>query len=178
MQLAALRVVDLGGGARIPTLDEVLEAIGPHLLVNVELKAPERHGIGWLGAFVDEGLPLATADILRRHAVGSRALVSSFDPLLLGRFRRAAPTVTTGLLFDAGSSRPLREAWAAPLVAPSAMHPDARLVEARTVARWHRAGRAVNAWTVDDPREIACLAALGVDGIITNRPTEARRAIG
>lgn len=45
------------------------------------------------------------------------------------------------------------------------------------VRRWHGRGRAVNVWTVDDPREIAWLAALGVDGIITNRPDVARAVI-
>jgi glycerophosphoryl diester phosphodiesterase len=51
------------------------------------------------------------------------------------------------------------------------------LTSARDVAAWHAAGRAVHPWTVDDPREVAALAALGVDGLITNLPVEARAAI-
>src|SRR6185437_17162904 len=38
---AALREVRLPGGAEIPTLEEALQAAGPDLLVNVELKAME-----------------------------------------------------------------------------------------------------------------------------------------
>jgi len=175
--LAALREVELGGGARIPTLDEALEALGS-LLVNIELKAPERRGLQYLRALSDDGLAAEVALAVERHALGGRALVSSFDPILLARFRAAAPRVATGLLFHAESSLPLRRAWAAPLLAPAALHPDARMVEARALAAWHRSGRAVNVWTVDDPREIAFLAAIGVDGIITNRPAEARAALG
>jgi glycerophosphoryl diester phosphodiesterase len=172
--LEALREVDLGGGERIPTLEEVLATLGPHMLVNIELKAPDRKGLQYLSSLRDEGLAHAVAGLVARHGATSRALVSSFDPFLLGRFRRAAPAVPIGLLFTVESMLPLRHAWATPLLQPAAVHPDARMVEARAVRRWHREGRAVNVWTVDDPHEVACLAALGVDGIITNRPAETR----
>jgi glycerophosphoryl diester phosphodiesterase len=36
----------------------------------------------------------------------------------------------------------------------------------------------VNTWTVDDPERIVELAALGVDGIITNVPGVARGLLG
>jgi glycerophosphoryl diester phosphodiesterase len=35
----------------------------------------------------------------------------------------------------------------------------------------------VNVWTVDEPAELRLLAALGVDGVITNRPKLARSVI-
>lgn len=170
--LAQLREIDLGGSERIPLLDDVLEALGP-LLVNVELKsAPD-----WPARLVDGALPAAVAAILRRHAVGARALVSSFDPLLLLRFRRRAREFATGLLFAQDQARPLRQAWTAPLVRPAALHPEARLVDAAALRRWHDRGLAVNVWTVDDPAELRLLAALGADGIITNRPKFARSVI-
>ena len=41
----------------------------------------------------------------------------------------------------------------------------------------HDAGVAVNVWTVDGPDRIAELAALGVDGVITNVPDVARAVL-
>jgi glycerophosphoryl diester phosphodiesterase len=163
-----LRTIDLGGGESIPLLDEVLEELGP-LLVNVELKSESRAR--------DDGLAAAVAEILRRHATGARALVSSFDPLLLARFRLRAPEITTGLLFAHDQALPLRDAWAAPVLRPAALHPEAALVDAREVRGWHARGYAVNVWTVDDAAELRLLAALGVDGVITNRPRFARSVL-
>ena len=40
------------------------------------------------------------------------------------------------------------------------------------LARARRAGLRVNAWTVDEPDEMRRLIALGLDGIITDRPAE------
>ena len=164
---AELREVDIGG-ERIPLLDDVLEELGP-LLINIELKSQSR--------LADDGLPSAVAEIVARHATGARALVSSFDPWLLARFRRAAPHIATGLLFAHDQSLPLRRAWSAPLLRPTALHPEAVLVDARAVRAWHARGYGVNVWTVDDAAELRLLAALGVDGVITNRPKYARSVI-
>lgn len=173
LDYAALREIDLGGGERMPLLAEVLEELGP-LVVNIELKsAPD-----WRSRTVDDGLAQAVAGLLVRHDVVDRSLVSSFDPLLLARFRAAAPQVATGLLFARDHARPLREAWAAPLLRPTALHPEAVLVDQIALARWHDRGYAVHVWTVDDPAELRWLAALGVDGVITNRPAVARAALG
>jgi glycerophosphoryl diester phosphodiesterase len=169
LPLDALREVDLGGGEGIPTLEEALEEIGPRLLVNVELKTDK-----WRG---DPELATRVAELLRRGGWGRRALVSSFNPMALWQFQRAAPEVPTGFLFHAQERRPLREAWPARLLAPFALHPEASLVDAIALAAWRRRGFAVAVWTVDDPHEIAALAALGVDAIITNEPARALGAL-
>jgi glycerophosphoryl diester phosphodiesterase len=36
----------------------------------------------------------------------------------------------------------------------------------------------VNTWTVDEPERISYLCALGVDGVVTNVPDVALRALG
>jgi glycerophosphoryl diester phosphodiesterase len=173
MNYAALREIDLGGGERIPLFEEALEELGPALLINVELKATP----GVRARIADDGLAAEVAAMLLRHNVAARALVSSFDPLLLLRSRRLAPSVPTGLLFAADQRRPLRRAWAALLVRPAALHPEATLVDAVALAAWRARGYAVHTWTVDHPAELRAMAALGVDAIITNRPAAARRVL-
>lgn len=171
MSYAALRSVDIGGGAHVPTLDEALETLGGAVCVNVELKSSPSRRIA-----VDDGLAGAVAVALARHGVRERALVSSFDPLLLTRFARAAPGVSTGLLFRA---RPivLGQTWLARLLRPSAIQLEAALVDRASVARWHGRGLAVYAWSVDDAATVARVRSLGVDAIGTNDPAMVRRLL-
>jgi len=46
------------------------------------------------------------------------------------------------------------------------------------MAKAKRRGYRINVWTVDDPERIVQLQALGIDGIITNRPDLALQALG
>ncbi len=178
LPLAALREVALAGKhgqGGISTLGEVIEELGPEMLVNVELKTPTTHTVPeWPG----HRLAVAVAALLRRHGVGERVLVSSFNPLALARFRVASPFTPSGLLFARDQAWPLRRAYARHLLRPLAVHPERLLVDERALAGWRREGYAVNVWTVDDEAEIARLAALGVDSIITNDPVRTRTLLG
>jgi glycerophosphoryl diester phosphodiesterase len=167
-----LRERDLGGGERMPTLDQVFDVTGP-LRVNVELKSPPT----WAERVRDDGLAAGVAELIHRRDAAGRVLVSSFDPLLLQRFGAHAPEVPTGLLFAHDQSLPLRRAWARRLVRPTALHPESVLVDAVALRGWRDAGLQVNVWTVDDPAEVRCLAALGVDAIITNTPLATRTVL-
>ncbi|HEX4461143.1 MAG TPA: glycerophosphodiester phosphodiesterase [Polyangia bacterium] len=167
-----LQRIDLGGGEHMPLLDDVLAELGT-LAVNIELKTAPT----WQERVVDDGLAAEVAALVARHDAADRVIVSSFDPLLLGRFRLRAPQIATGLLFAHDQARPNREAWLAPVLKPTALHPEGVLVDARNVRRWHARGYAVNVWTVDDPAELRLLSALGVDGVITNRPAATRAVI-
>jgi len=165
LPLDALREVDLGAGQTIPTLEEALAQLAPRMLVNVELKT---------AGLSDRGLLAAVATILHRHAATPRVLVSSFNPAALARFARLAPEVPIGLLFHSEQRLPLRRAWPARLLRPLALHPESKLVDAIALGGWRRQGYLVHTWTVDDPREMAALIALGVDAIITNQPARLR----
>ena len=44
-------------------------------------------------------------------------------------------------------------------------------IDARVVQVAHRAGMAVHAWTIDDEEEMRELIGMGVDGIMTDRPS-------
>jgi glycerophosphoryl diester phosphodiesterase len=166
-----LRAATLKAGARIPTLEEVFEACGPDLLVNVELKARGR-SIAGLAPLVDR-----VAGIIQRAGAGGRVLVSSFHPWAVRLWMKRLPAVPAGLLFEHESSLPLRRAWAAAWLRPSALHPEFVLCSSDRVAAWHRRGYLVNVWTVDDPAMLAACRRMGVDGVITNDPARSRAAL-
>lgn len=172
LPLREVQAVTLTSGARIPTLEEALEACGPRLGVNVELKT-NGYGGGSLGRLVD-----GVASILDRTASAPRVLVSSFHPRAVWLWMRRAPQVPAGLLFEAQAARPLREAWAHRWLRPRALHPEWVLCTPERVRRWHQQGYQVNVWTVDDAHALHALAAMEVDGIITNDPARARAILG
>ena len=171
LPLEAVREVALvaaAGGGGISLLAEVLEELGPGMLVNVEIKAPRALAAG-MGRLV-----AGVTRVVDACGAGARVLVSSFNPIALGMVRVLAPGMATGLLCGSEQGRALREGWARWLVRPAAVHPENVLVTEETVGRWRNEGLAVNVWTVDAESEVVRVTAAGVDGIITNDPAATR----
>jgi glycerophosphoryl diester phosphodiesterase len=168
---AVLRDVRLPKETTIPTLDEALEACGPELLVNVELKA------AGLGPRAIDALVDGVARVVERAGAGGRVLVSSFNPWAVWRWMRRAPAVPAALLFERGAPLPLRRAWLAPWLRPFALHPEWALCAPARVAGWKRRGYWVSVWTVDDPAALRACRAMGVDAVITNDPARSRAAL-
>ena len=174
--LKAIKALDAGSsfdarfrGEVIPTLDEVFETIGPDLVVNVELKTD---------SWPDNGLERKVAEVIRRHNVNRRVIVSSFNPFSLRRFRALVPEVPIGYLYAPDEPIYLRKGWFVLGLPHEARHPQHNMIDAQYMA-WAKAqGYRVNTWTVDDPDRIRALRDLGVDAIITNRPDVALQALG
>jgi glycerophosphoryl diester phosphodiesterase len=168
MPLAQLKELDAGtafsptfAGQKVPTLTEVLDAIGGQLLLNIELKSISP----W-----DPRLEDAVVAQVRRHRLGERVLFSSFNPLSLRRAKRLEPRIPVGIIYGPGLPLPFRRAWLAPIVVHEARHPKHSLVDAGYMAWAKRRGYQVNAWTVNDAETMHRLIALGADGIITDVP--------
>ena len=171
MPYRALRELPLAGGGNIPLLDQVFDACGPDLLVNVELKVNEIDPRG-TAALVD-----AVAVVVRRLGVGPRVLVSSFNPWAVWIWTRRVPEVRAALLFERASILPLRQAWLARVIRPFALHPELVLCTPERVAAWKRRGYMVGVWTVDDPAALAACRWMGVDAVVTNDPARSRAAL-
>ncbi|HEY5451346.1 MAG TPA: glycerophosphodiester phosphodiesterase [Polyangia bacterium] len=168
---AVLRGLALTSGAKIPTLEEVFEACGPDMMVNVELKVPTS-GPAVLAPLVD-----GVAAIIERTGTGSRVLVSSFHPWAVRLWMRRSQAVPAGLLFEHDSPLPLRRAWAAAMLRPFALHPEMVLCSSDRVRAWHQRGYMVNVWTVDDPAALAACRRMRVDAVITNDPARTRATL-
>ncbi len=161
-----LRQADVGrhlgrASAGIPLLEEVLEALPAHFLLNLELKCE---------TVDDRGLSSGVVEVVRRLGVAERTVISSFNPLCLMRVAAQEPSLRRGLLIDPDRSFLLQNAVWAPLVSNHSIHPLHEQVTAARVEGWRARGWQVAAWTVDAPEEAARLRALGVRYCITNRP--------
>ncbi len=154
----------------IATLREVLDEF-PHVFINLDIKETAPSVVPYEGKL---------ADILRAYDRSDDVIVASFHDSALDAFRRFAPDVHTSLglsdslLFgeavEAGEPLPRFDATQVALQLPS-MYGEQTVIDGRLVDAAHDAGLAVHAWTIDDPDEMRALIGLGVDGIMTDRPS-------
>ena len=118
-------------------------------------------------------LAAAVARVIKQSGRADQMLVSSFDPFVLLQFHAQLPEVAIGFLFHSQQPLPLRKGWVGNMMGASLVHPENNLCTEDSVKAWHRAGFAVNAWTVDDAPELERLARIGVDGVCCNDPANA-----
>ena len=168
--LVEVAVADLP--SEVPSLAEALVACGD-LVVNVEVKNWPRDPDH------DPSLRVAEAVAAVVGAMGPRALVSSFNLADVDRVRAVDASIPTGLLaaFAPDADTAGRFVDRARRRGHGAVHPHHGAVTAHLVDLAHAAGLQVNTWTVDEPERILALAALGVDGIVTNVPDVALAAL-
>jgi glycerophosphoryl diester phosphodiesterase len=159
--------------SEVPSLAEALAACGD-LVVNVEVKNWPRDPDH------DPTQAVATAVARLVAPMGERVLVSSFNLADVDRVRALDPSIPTATLALFGPDADVAGRFVdrARRRGHRAVHPHHGAVTAHLVDLAHAAGLAVNTWTVDDPDRIRHLAALGVDGIVTNAPDVALRALG
>ena len=95
-----------------------------------------------------------------------RVLIESFNLAALHRIEVASPQVRTCPVFTSPTTLAAALAVTHDCVAPE----QGTVVTQTLVDRAHQAGAIVLPWTVDDPATMARFAAMGCDGLITNRP--------
>lgn len=159
-ELAALRT---RGGNRIPRLEALLDAF-PAMRFVLEAKA-------------DAAVPGMVAAIRGAGAM-ERVCVGAFDARRTARLRAALGPELAWSPAHAGVARVWLAGWGLPLAAPdcAALQVPVEfrglpVVTRRTVRAAHARGLQVHVWTVDDPAEMARLLDIGVDGLMTDRPS-------
>lgn len=173
LTLAEIKRLDAGSwfshsfaGATIPTLDEVFDAFGRALFINIEIKSP-RDSL--------DRLEKQLAQCLRRHRMREQVIVSCFDPVLLRRLRGMMPAVMMGFLYQ--PDMPAEHYLPLKKLRYEARHPRHDMVDAAYM-NWARTqGCIVNVWTVNDPQRAITLRDLGVNAIITDEPGKIIRAL-
>ena len=166
---AELAKVRLLGGGRVPRLDALLASF-PELHLNLDIKS--------------QSAVTPMAEAIRKTGALARIGVGSFTPArtlalraLLGPDLAWSPAhAGVARVWFAGFGLPLRTAPFQALQVPIAFR-GLPIVTRRFLAAAHARGAQVHVWTVDDEAEMARLIALGVDGIMTDRPSLLRKVM-
>ncbi|QWW20329.1 glycerophosphodiester phosphodiesterase [Schaalia sp. 19OD2882] len=161
-------------GERMMTLSEAL-LTHPDMYFNIDAKS--------------DAVAEPLLRVIEDHDAFDRVLVASFSERRLARLRAlAGPMLTTSigttavaLLVGAAQTVSDATAWGVPgpkqgvrAVQVPVRQGFLRIVDRRFVATAHRAGLAVHVWTVNDEATMRELVGLGVDGIVTDRPSLAK----
>jgi glycerophosphoryl diester phosphodiesterase len=155
----------------IPTLAQALDACAG-MVVNVEIKnTPGEPDHDPHDIHLD-----AILDVVRAGRPLDEVLVSSFNASTIARVHDREPALATAQLTFALDD-PVAMVRDVARAGHRALHPFDLTVDAALVALAHRAGLAVNVWTVDDESRMRALVAMGVDGICTNVPDVARGVV-
>lgn len=157
----ALRELDAGDGAVIPTLNEVLDLIDQRCGVNIELKG------------TDTAAPVSR--MLRDYCAHgwqpTQFLLSSFSHQELAL---ADPAFRRGALFN----RRHEDLWQqAAAVRAWSVNFALKDVDRPLVEEAHRLGYRVLVYTVNKPGDIRRMIALGVDGLFSDYPDRVLEAL-
>lgn len=150
-------------GTRVPLLIEVLDTIQRGSVTLIERKA---------------GDAATCAQLLQARGLINRVVVQSFDWEFLRALHALEPEQALGALGPTGQEKAMnpthvaavKELGASVIVWNEAVTPEG-------IRAAHDDGLRVWVYTIDDPEKARALVALGVDGIITNKPALIRQTL-
>lgn len=159
-----LRQLDAGAwfskefaGERLPAIEELLDFAGQ---VDLSLYLEIKGGAGY-------GVERAVISALRGRKESKAAVILCFDPSVLDRIHQLDRLLMTGLLSESGGLEMVKEGVR---VGARQIGPRGDCVTPELVGDAHRRGLKVISWTINEAAQMRALAAIGVDGIITNHP--------
>ncbi len=155
-------------GEPIPTLASVLAMIDGRAQLAIELKT--------------DGMERAVVDVVHAAGVAPTAVaVYAWDLAPLRAIAALDDRLPRTLLVDAVPTSAAAQTALARAAAAAGVQAlgvrNAPHVDGRFCARAHAAGVEVYVWTVNDPAELSRLARAGVDGVVSDDPAAARRAL-
>lgn len=151
----------------VATLEEVAVA-WPGVLLNLDIKRSDPDVEPYEALLFDE---------LRRLEIADSVIVASFHDEAIQRFRSLAPGVATSAATNEVAAFYFSHLEPSPAVPPVvALQVPSRygpidVVTEPFVEAAHRTGVAVHVWTVNEAEEMHRLVDLGVDGLVSDRPS-------
>jgi glycerophosphoryl diester phosphodiesterase len=158
----------------VATLEEVATTF-PGVLLNLDLKRTSPEVEAYESLLYDD---------LRRLEITDAVMVASFHDEAIQRFRALAPGVATSAATNEVAAFYFSLGDASPAVPPvEAFQVPARfsgidVVTPAFIDAAHRADVAVHVWTINDEVEMTRLLDLGVDGLVSDRPTPLAALLG
>lgn len=148
-------------GERIPTLAEVIKALGEFgLNINVEIKQHKHH------QSLDQLVNAVHAAISKRPA-HMQIMISSFDPECLKAMHKLAPELELAMLWGR-----VPDNWEALLadIPATSIHAHYNGLCLGLLEQTSAKGIKVRAWTSNDPIELVSFWGAGLTGVITDNP--------
>ena len=156
-------------GTQVPLLEEVFETVGKNKLINIELTnyfSPR------------DGLVKKVCELIKRHNNAGQIIFSSFLPSNLKVAAQTLPQIPRGLLAMPGVLGWWARSFGFMFGDYQALHPHISSVSREQIQRAHRIKRRVHVWTANEPEDVKRLSDWGVDGLFTDDPTTALKALG
>lgn len=171
LTLAQIQRLDAGSwfspefaGTRVPTLETLLVALKDKVAAGGDVKAL----LELKGFWALDEVEIVT-DLISQYELGRSVILCSFDPVTLDHAQEADKTIPRAIIARTLPSDPVAFAELYGAIAIITSH--VAIDENRwLVDRVHRAGLGILVYTLNTKERWASALALGVDGIITDKP--------
>lgn len=167
--LSEIRSLDAGSwfgkeykGERVPLLDEVLEIAEGRVGLNIEMKPGRRESV--------VGLVDKCQRIVKAHRMDDEVIFSSFNLEALRYLHYKAPRLRFAPLYG-HNLNPSRRSFPLQYGAYGVVL-NHLFLNRTTVRRFHNFGINIFVYTVNGPRRIEKMIRMGVDGVISDNPSD------
>ena len=164
-----IKKIDLINGGKIPSLEETLASF-PNLRFNIDIK-------------VDSAVK-ETLKIIKQNNAFDRVCLAAFSTKRLNLIRRLAGPELCSSMGQAEIVRLLLNSFGLKLRISSGLCAQVpvsqfgiTIVSNRFVKKVHALNKLIHVWTIDEKEEMFRLIDLGVDGLMTDKPTVLKKAM-
>jgi glycerophosphoryl diester phosphodiesterase len=153
LSLNELKKLNAGKGEKIPTLEEVIDAVNNKCGLMVEIK--------------EENIWRKTLEIIRGRGVVENIIIASFYHTVIKDVKTTYPDVRCGVIF---TCEPVNPSALALNAKAEIIIPNYNYITRRLITNAHKFNLKVIAWTINKVEDGLKLLKQGVDGLATDRP--------